>query len=238
MGKLPVWRKALIVVSSILIVVIAIATGILSEEVHSSCDWDSSDWYNYTLISYDRSKALTTRFLFTAGIGLSLIVFYASSWKLGNSNRDANILCRIIKTYFILLIIVAFYATKLYPKVDLSQRWDIIFYPCYLVFLATVFLYFILNSYLSKKSNIEKIPYSLYPNWVVKIYGLNSHFAKRAFGLFILYPFYYLVTVPVAGLFVLLFYVLPLSFIVLLFSGLVRIIKWVIEGWKLDRRGT
>ena len=229
------WRKCLIIISSILIVVIAIATGILSEEVLNSSEWD---WSNHSLLAYDRQKALMTRFIFKVGIGLSLVIFYASSWALGNSNYIAKILCRIIRVYFVLLIIVAFYATKLYPKVDLTPRSDFMFYPCYLGFLVTVFLYSILNSYLSKKSNVERSQYSLFPNWVIELYGLRSHLAKRVFGLFILYPFYYLVSIPVAGFFVLSFYILPLSLIVLLFSGLVRIIKWVIEGWKIDRRGT
>ena len=230
MNRLPVWRKVLIVISCIFIVVIAVFTGILSEEVHRSCDWS-----DYTLISYDRQKALMTRFLFKVGIGLALVVFYTSSWELGNSNRTAKKLCRFIRVYFILLVVVAFFATRLYPDVDLVQRSDIMFYYCYFGFVITVFLYSILNSYLSKHSNIEKSPYFLFPNWVINLYGLKSHLAKRVFGLFILYPFYYLAPIPVAGLFVLLYYVLPLSLIVLLLSGLVRIVKWILEGWTMDR---
>ncbi len=236
MENFPKWRKILIAICVVFAIIIAFVTGILSIEVLDSCDRSYSECGDYTLV-YDRQKALLTRYLFYIGIALSSILFFISSRELGNSNHMAKILCRIIRVYFALSIIVAFLGVRLYPAVDLVQysHTFIGFFPCFLGFLITIFLYSILNSYLSKKSNIENKPYSLFPNWVVKLYGLKSNLSKRVFGLFILYPVYYLVPIPVAGLFILGFYILPTSFFILLLSGVVRIIRWIVEGWRMDK---
>ncbi len=88
--------------------------------------------------------------------------------------------------------------------------------------------------FLSKRSNEDYHTFYLIPNNILYTFNIKKEYTKRLLLLFIFYPLFFVVPLPVVGLFFLVFYVLPVTLLVLLYWGVKKIIHWLKEGRKID----
>ena len=99
-------------------------------------------------------------------------------------------------------------------------------------FLPSVVLLSIMEVYLAKKSAQDYYEYFLIPNWLTKEFRLSSNYQKRIMMSFLIYPLFFIVPLPIIGLYIFAFYILPMSFIL----GIIWIVMWIREGKEMDEK--
>lgn len=228
MKKFPIWRKFAIALCAILLLACTVYIEVLSDDVRRSYDEETG--------IYNHSTAIFVKNLYYIVLLLSAFLFSLSSRFLGNANNKARKLCYATYTFFVLSMIALFIGIKTYPKIELVPRPDERLIICLAVFLPTVCIYSIFISFLTQKSNEEYSVYYLIPNWMIKTYHLSTNLGKRLFMVFIIYPLFYLGLIPVIGLGVLIYYIIPIMLILLVLIGLYNIFSWIIEGRKIDKQ--
>lgn len=228
MNNFPIWRKLAIALCIILILACAVYIGYLSEGVRQSYDKESG--------IYNRTTALFVKNLYYFVLLLSAFLFSLSSRVIGNANNKARKLCYATHTFFVLSMIAMFIGIKMYPKVELIPYPDERLLMCLSIFLPTACIYSIFISFLTQKSNEEYSVYYLIPSWMINTYQLRTNLGKRLFMVFIIYPLFYLVLIPVIGLWVLICYIFPILLILWVLIGIYNIISWIIEGREMDKR--
>lgn len=223
-------RKLAIVLCVILIVTCSVAIGILSQDVRWS--------YNREIDDYDHSTAIFVKNLYYVILILSAFLFSLSSRLLGSANIIAKRLCIVTHTCFMIAMIAMFIGIKMYPAIELTPYPEERLFMCLIIaFIPTICVYSVYISFLSKKSNEEhSFTYWMIPNWMIKTYHLKTNLRKRLFMVFIIYPLFYLALLPVIGVFVLSFYILPIMLILLIFTWIFNTISWIIEGRNIDLR--
>ena len=226
MNKFSILRKVAIVLCVILIVTCSVAIGILSQDVRWSYNTETGD--------YDHSTARLVKNLYYVLLILSALLFSLSSRLLGSANKIAKRLSIVAQTCFVIAMIAMYIGIKMYPAIELSPYPGDRLFECLAVFIPTISLYSVFISFLSKKSNEEHSTYWMIPNWMIKTYHLKTNLRKRLFMVFIIFPLFYLVLLPVIGLAVLSFYILPFLLFLLIFIWIINVITWIIEGRKID----
>lgn len=85
-----------------------------------------------------------------------------------------------------------------------------------------------MQSFLAKRSHEECDTYFLLPDWLQERLGYCNELCKRMVLIFWAYPLYFIVPLPVVGVFVMLLYILPVS----LLLAVICCIVWIWNGRK------
>ena len=221
------WRKILLIMVFIMIVACTIIIAILYDNLHYS--------YSNSTGAYDLSIARMIKFLYRIILFLSVCFFGLSIRRIRKNNMKAWKLCNYIIVVFSISLVAMLMGVKLlFPAIDLYPHFDYRLFPWLITFLATVLIHSIWISYVSKKSNAEYSNYYLIPQWMIRVYMLKTNYRKRVAIVFLIIPLFYIVPFPVIGLCIFVLYIIPILLIMALFSGLVKIVTWIIEGRKMD----
>ena len=98
-----------------------------------------------------------------------------------------------------------------------------------IVAIGVGLLYTIMMAFLSYRSNENYNKEYLIPSWVINTFNIRSVVGKRLLLVVLFFPLFYLFPIPIFGSYIL-FYILPVSVIVLIILGL----KWIVDGRKVQ----
>lgn len=85
-------------------------------------------------------------------------------------------------------------------------------------------------SFLNRRSNEEYFDTYLIPDWFVEKLELNNTTKKRLVLVFLFYPLFYVVPLPIVGYAILVFYFLP----IILICAFIYVILWIRKGKEID----
>lgn len=184
---------------------------------------DFQERYDKIVEKENDDRELWGRLLLSAVLLLGISIFLLVAKKLGKINfhaRNTAIFC--ILCFAINYII---------------HQFLVLFHPDYLEMEGFVFFFFLfslltlplMEVFLANRSKQDYFKYYLIPDRLSEKL-INNDYRKRLLMIFLIYPLFYLIPIPFAGLFVFLFYILP----VLLILGIIWIIMWIKEGKRMD----
>ena len=155
-----------------------------------------------------------------------LCVFYLISKKLGRKNSQA----RNLAIYTVICIALSFliYCAMAIDNPNLDDTLAFVLFD----FLPSVLVISLIERFLAKKSHQGYYGYYLIPKWLSSNLQITNEFRKRLLMIFLICPFFFIVPLPVVGMFFLAFYILP----VLLILGIIWIVSWLREGKKIDAK--
>ncbi len=157
-----------------------------------------------------------------------IALFLLNIEDIGKNNKQARVLTFYVIGCYVTGVISMTIGALAYPQKSDTLGWLVgVFFP----FVAICCL---MARYLATKSNTSYYLSYLIPKWTIQTFSIDSEFKKRLLLIVLFYPLFTLVPLPVAGLLVLVYYILPV--IVLLFAiwGFVWIIAWLKAGKALD----
>ena len=164
--------------------------------------------------------------LFSIVLVSGLSIFCLVVNKIGKKNIHA----RNLALYCIASVIVSLLFCS-YMVIAHAEFDDIL--VCILLwYLPSVVILSLMEAFLAKKSQEDYHRYYLIPVWFSEKFRVNSEFRKRICMLFVFYPFFFIVPIPLVGILFFAFYILPVSLIL----GILWIILWVREGKKIDTK--
>ena len=150
-------------------------------------------------------------------LGISIFVLIIKPYYNANLHaRKTSIYCIIC---FAINYIIHQVRVLLHPDYLEMEGWVIVF------FLSSVFVLSAMEVYLANKSPKEHYNYYLIPEKFPNKLKYTDY-RKRLLMLFLIYPLFYLVPIPILGTFVLLLYIIP----VLLILGIIYVVIWLREG--------
>ena len=153
-----------------------------------------------------------------------LCVFSLASKRLGKKNSHARNLALYNITCMALGLLI-------YGAMAIANpNWDGTLAFVLFGFLPSVLISSLIERFLAKKSHQDYHSYYLIPKWLSINLHITNEFRKRLLMIFLIYPFFFILPVPVVDMFFLAFYILP----VLLILGIIWIVLWTIEGKKMD----
>lgn len=172
----------------------------------------------------DEERKNTTYILYSAILFCGVCIYLLSFRSIERKNRQAHSLMVYCVICEILSVIIASIPFALDENTinDTYCLWALLFFP-------SVVINPIIIVYLSKKSIEENQPHLLIPLWLSKANVAYSELSKRLFLAFIAYPLFYLVPVPYVGIYVFIFYIIPMSFI----FAITHITIWIAKGRKI-----
>lgn len=160
--------------------------------------------------------------LFVSG----LCVFFLASKKLGRGNPHA----RNLAIYTIICMAISFliYGAMAINDPNLDETLAFVLFD----FIPSILVISMIERFLAKKSFQDYHNYYLIPQWLSNNLQITNEFRKRLLMIFLIYPFFFIVPIPVVGMFFLAFYILS----VLLILGIIWIVLWLREGKKIDAK--
>ena len=171
-------------------------------------------------------RVLWKSILYVILIVSGLCVFFLASKKLGRKNNHA----RNMAIYTMVCIALSFliYGAMTLDNPNLDDTLAFVLFD----FLPSVLVISLIERFLAKKSHQGYYSYYLIPKWFSGNLQITNEFRKRLLMIFLIYPFFFIVPLPVIGMFFLAFYILP----VLLILGIIWIVLWLREGKKIDAK--
>ena len=154
------------------------------------------------------------------GIG----VYALSLRNMGKKNNLAKKWLTFIGICTGIAIIVMGIGVFMYPNDSDTQG------ALFVIYIPTVIINSIFSLYFAKKTNEENYDYNLIPEWLSRGLKINNEFKKRLLLILLIYPFFFIVPIPIIGLFWGIFYIIPL----LLILGIIWIVLWIKEGKRMD----
>ena len=191
--------------------------------------WETQ-YNNYiTLLTKENNERTRwSRILLSIAILCLSLVFILPIQKPGKSNIQARNLFFYGTICFIISIVIC-----------LGIVWfidpDEVFYDktaCMVLSIVAIgvgLLYTIMMAFLSYRSNENYNKEYLIPSWVINTFNIRSVVGKRLLLVVLFFPLFYLFPIPIFGSYIL-FYILPVSVIVLIILGL----KWIVDGRKVQ----
>ena len=167
----------------------------------------------------NNKRVLWGRILLTIVLLLGISIFLLIVKPYNNNNlhaRKSSLYCIIC---FAINYIIHQVLVLLHPDYLEIEGWVIVF------FLSSVFVLSAMEVYLANKSQKKYYNYYLIPEKFPNKLK-NTDYRKRLLMLFLIYPLFYLVPIPILGTFVLLLYIIP----VLLILGIIYVVTWLREG--------
>lgn len=174
----------------------------------------------------DEERKNTTYILYSAILFCGVCIYLLSFRQIERKNRQAYSLmvyCVICEILSVIIASIPFALDKNTIN-DSYGLWALLFFP-------SVLINPIIITYLSKRSIEESQPHLLIPLWLTKANVVYSELSKRLFLVLIAYPLFYLVPIPYGGIYVFIFYIIPMSFI----FAIIYIIIWIAKGRKVDK---
>lgn len=171
-------------------------------------------------------RKLWGRILYVIVLVSGLVLFYLVSMKLGRKNSHA----RNLAIYTIVCIALSFliHGAMAIDNPHLDDTLAFILFD----FLPSVLVLSLAERFLAKKSHQNYYSHYLIPKWLSNNLQISNEFRKRLLMIFLIYPFFLIVPLPIVGLFFFAFYILP----VLLILGIIWIVLWIKEGKKMDAK--
>lgn len=186
---------------------------------------DFQERYDKIVEKENDDREMWGRLLLSAVLLLGISIFLLVAKKLGKNNSHA----RNTALYCILCFAINY----------IIHQFLVIFHPDYLEMEGFVLFFFLfslltlplMEVFLANRSKQDYFNYYLIPDRLSeKLF--NNDYRKRLLMIFLIYPLFYIIPIPFAGLFVFLFYILP----VLLILGIIWIIMWIKEGKGIDTK--
>ena len=186
---------------------------------------DFQERYDKIVEKENDDREMWGRLLLSAVLLLGISIFLLVAKKLGKNNSHA----RNTALYCILCFAINY----------IIHQFLVIFHPDYLEMERFVLFFFLfslltlplMEVFLANRSKQDYFNYYLIPDRLSeKLF--NNDYRKRLLMIFLIYPLFYIIPIPFAGLFVFLFYILP----VLLILGIIWIIMWIKEGKGIDTK--
>ena len=178
----------------------------------------------------DSERELWSIVLYIIVILCCMAIFLLNIEEIGNNNKQARILAFYVIGCFVIGVISMTIGALAYPQKSDTLGWLV----C--VFFPSVAMYCLMEKYLATKSNTAYYSSYLIPKWTIQTFSIDSEFKKRLLLIFLFYPLFTLVPLPVAGLFVLVYYILPVIVLLLAIWGSVWLIAWLKAGKALDSK--
>lgn len=100
----------------------------------------------------------------------------------------------------------------------------------YILYLPAIIINGLICWFFAQKARDDKNSLILIPKWLSRNLTITNEFRTRLLMIFLIYPFFMVVPLPVIGIFFLVFYILP----VILILGIIWIVLWIREGKKMD----
>lgn len=186
---------------------------------------DFQERYDKIVEKENDDRELWGRLLLSAVLLIGISIFLLVAKKPGKNN------CHARKT--------AMYCILCFAINYIIHQFLVIFHPDYLEMEGFVIFFFLfslltlplMEAFLANRSKQDYFNYYLIPDRLSEKL-INNDYRKRLLMIFLIYPLFYIIPIPFAGLFVFLFYILP----VLLILGIIWIIIWIKEGKRMDTK--
>ena len=186
---------------------------------------DFQERYDKIVEKENDDRELWGRLLLSAVLLIGISIFLLVAKKPGKNN------CHARKT--------AMYCILCFAINYIIHQFLVIFHPDYLEMEGFVIFFFLfslltlplMEAFLANRSKQDYFNYYLIPDRLSEKL-INNDYRKRILMIFLIYPLFYIIPIPFAGLFVFLFYILP----VLLILGIIWIIIWIKEGKRMDTK--
>ena len=162
--------------------------------------------------------------LFSIVLVSGLSIFCLVVNKIGKKNIHA----RNLALYTIISFVIAFVICIVMAIGN--HDLDDILVVIILYYLPSVVVLSMMEVFLARKSHQNYYSYYLIPEWLLKKLNITNEFRKRLLMPFLIYPFFYIVPLPLVGILFFAFYIIP----VLLILGIIWIVLWIREGKKMD----
>ena len=175
---------------------------------------------------HKRGKAYIILYSITLICGLG--IYFSSYRKIGRKKLQVYRLAAYCVLCEVLSIIIASLALGLNEETINGSYglWALLFFPSVITIPAIL-------TYLYRRTNrTGEQGHILIPQWLEKTNVVNSELSKRLFLVFISYPLFYLVPIPYGGIFVFIFYIIPMAII----FAIINILLWIAKGRKMDKK--
>ncbi len=169
-------------------------------------------------------RKLLGNILFSIVLVSGLSIFCLIARKTGKKNIHA----RNMALYIIICLILGFLIYS-FMAIDNPAKGDTFAFVAF-VFLPSVVVLSMMEVFLSRKSHQDYNDYYLIPEWLLNNLNISNEFRKRLLMVFLIYPFFFIVPLPIVGMLFLVCYILP----VLLILGIIRGVMWIKEGKRMD----
>lgn len=174
----------------------------------------------------NQERKSSTYILYSILLFCGMCVYLLSYRKIGYSNGQIhglivyNIICEILS-----LIIASLALILDQDTINNSYGlWALLFFP-------SVVICPIMISFLSKRTEENFQSQVLIPKYFTRTDIVNSELSKRIFLALISYPLFYIVPIPYGGIFVFIFYIIPMAIV----FAIVNILLWIAKGRKIDK---
>ncbi len=192
---------------------------------------DLRSYYERELEEIEREKTRKEQreIIFTIFSIMSLLFLFISVTiikKIGKENIHARNMAIYSFICFILGLVISGFAI-----------WDMYLDEAIVVLVFVIFHFvitFCIEKFLVNRSHKEYEYYYLIPQWFLSNYKVKNEYSKRLLMIFLIYPLFFVVSIPFIGIVFFLFYIIPVLFIL----GIIRLILWVMEGKKIDAQST
>jgi hypothetical protein len=184
--------------------------------------------HKYEIIVEKEKKQRKTleSILFMIIIASGLGIFFLVSARIGKQNSHAR--CLTIYSIVCVALNIIIYGVMAIININSDETLSFVLID----FLPSTVVLSVTERFLAKKSYQDYQSYYLIPKWLSDSFNLTNEFRKRLLMIFLIYPFFFVVPLPVIGMFFLVFYILP----VLLILGIIWIVLWVREGKMMDSK--
>lgn len=172
----------------------------------------------------ERQEAIWIKIIYSIISLLGIGVYALSLRNMGKKNNLAKKWLTFIGICTGIAIIVMGIGVFMYPNDSDTQG------ALFVIYIPTVIINSIFSLYFAKKTNEENYDYNLIPEWLSRGLKINNEFKKRLLLILLIYPFFFIVPIPIIGLFWGIFYIIPL----LLILGIIWIVLWIKEGKRMD----
>lgn len=174
----------------------------------------------------NQERKSSTYILYSILLFCGMCIYLLSYRKIGYSNGQIhglivyNIICEILS-----LIIASLALILDQDTINNSYGlWALLFFP-------SVVICPIMISFLSKRTEENFQSQVLIPKYFTRTDIVNSELSKRIFLALISYPLFYIVPIPYGGIFVFIFYIIPMAIV----FAIVNILLWIAKGRKIDK---
>lgn len=180
--------------------------------------------YEIIVEKENRQRNMLGSILYAIILASGLGIFFLVSARIGKQNSHAR--CLAIYSIVCVALNIIIYGVMAINNINSDETQAFVLFD----FLPSIVVLSVTERFLANKSYQDYQSYYLIPMWLSDNFNLTNEFRKRLFMIFLIYPFFFVVPLPVIGIFFLVFYILP----VLLILGIIWIVSWIREGKKMD----
>ena len=149
-----------------------------------------------------------------------------------NKIGERNHMARKIALYWIICLLISIILLSIGAMTKAGDDTDTLLAWLIALIIPSIILSSLVISFLTKKSTQDYCATFLIPDRLLNLLHISNEFRKRLLMLFLIYPFFFIVPIPIAGLFVFICYIIP----VIVILGIIRLVLWIKEGKRIDTK--